>query len=152
MYLQRKEERKATREQPTLREMALGEVIFGQNPVKEAMLQNKRDEFYRLWIQEGDGGSYSSDEKMMPSERVGMYNFVRYETRFKHADGIQISHQGVALDCTPLKWIALRVCWRKMAAGTTRRREGIANILSWLALDEIIDPQISAPFSERRTF
>jgi hypothetical protein len=25
--------------------MALGEVIFGQNPVKEALLQNKRDEF-----------------------------------------------------------------------------------------------------------
>ena len=141
-YLQRKEERKATREQPTLREMALGEVIFGQNPVKEALLQNKRDEFYRLWIQEGDGGSYSSDEKMIArAKELGCT--ISYAT--KHDLNMLTEsrpHQGVALDCTPLEMENIESLLEengsgKNAAETERNREHSL----WLALDEIIDPQ-----------
>ena len=141
-YLQRKEERKATREQPTLRELALGEVIFGQNPVKEALLQNKRDEFYRLWIQEGDGGSYSSDEKMIArAKELGCT--ISYAT--KHDLNMLTEsrpHQGVALDCTPLEMENIESLLEenrggKSAAETERNREHSL----WLALDEIIDPQ-----------
>jgi 21S rRNA (GM2251-2'-O)-methyltransferase len=141
-YLQRKEERKATREQPTLREMALGEVIFGQNPVKEALLQNKRDEFYRLWIQEGDGGSYSSDEKMIArAKELGCT--ISYAS--KHDLNMLTEsrpHQGVALDCTPLEMDSIESLLEensggKNAAEIQRNRQHPL----WLALDEIIDPQ-----------
>ena len=122
--------------------MALGEVIFGQNPVKEALLQNKRDEFYRLWIQEGDGGSYSSDEKMIArAKELGCT--ISYAT--KHDLNMLTEsrpHQGVALDCTPLEMENIESLLEengsgKNAAETERNREHSL----WLALDEIIDPQ-----------
>ena len=71
--------------------------------MKEALLQNKRDEFYRLWIQEGDGGSYSSDEKMIArAKELGCT--ISYAS--KHDLNMLTEsrpHQGVALDCTPLE-------------------------------------------------
>ena len=141
VYLQRKEERKATREQPTLREMALGEVIFGQNPVKEAMLQNKRDEFYRLWIQEGDGGSYSSDEKMIArAKELGCT--ISYAT--KHDLNMLTEsrpHQGVALDCTPLEMDSIESLLEENGSGDDAETRRDRQHPLWLALDEIIDPQ-----------
>ena len=141
VYLQRKEERKATREQPTLREMALGEVIFGQNPVKEAMLQNKRDEFYRLWIQEGDGGSYSSDEKMIArAKELGCT--ISYAT--KHDLNMLTEsrpHQGVALDCTPLEMDSIESLLEENGSGDDAETRRDHQHPLWLALDEIIDPQ-----------
>ena len=141
VYLQRKEERKATREQPTLREMALGEVIFGQNPVKEAMLQNKRDEFYRLWIQEGDGGSYSSDEKMIArAKELGCT--ISYAT--KHDLNMLTEsrpHQGVALDCTPLEMDSIESLLEENGSGDDAETRRDRQNPLWLALDEIIDPQ-----------
>ena len=140
-YLQRKEERKATREQPTLREMALGEVIFGQNPVKEALLQNKRDEFYRLWIQEGDGGSYSSDEKMIArAKELGCT--ISYAT--KHDLNMLTEsrpHQGVALDCTPLEMDSIESLLEENGSGDDAETRRDRQHPLWLALDEIIDPQ-----------
>ena len=141
VYLQRKEERKATREQPTLREMALGEVIFGQNPVKEAMLQNKRDEFYRLWIQEGDGGSYSSDEKMIArAKELGCT--ISYAT--KHDLNMLTEsrpHQGVALDCAPLEMDSIESLLEENGSGDDAETRRDRQHPLWLALDEIIDPQ-----------
>ena len=141
VYLQRKEERKASREQPTLREMALGEVIFGQNPVKEAMLQNKRDEFYRLWIQEGDGGSYSSDEKMIArAKELGCT--ISYAT--KHDLNMLTEsrpHQGVALDCTPLEMDSIESLLEENGSGDDAETRRDRQHPLWLALDEIIDPQ-----------
>ncbi len=141
VYLQRKEERKATREQPALREMALGEVIFGQNPVKEAMLQNKRDEFYRLWIQEGDGGSYSSDEKMIArAKELGCT--ISYAT--KHDLNMLTEsrpHQGVALDCTPLEMDSIESLLEENGSGDDAETRRDRQHPLWLALDEIIDPQ-----------
>ena len=117
--------------------MALGEVIFGQNPVKEALLKNKRDEFYRLWIQEGDGGSYSSDEKMIArAKELGCT--ISYAT--KHDLNMLTEsrpHQVVALDCTPLEMENIESLLEengsgKNAAETERNREHSL----WLALDE----------------
>ena len=142
IYMQRKDERRQQREEPTLREMALGEVIFGQNPVKEALLQNKRDEFYRLWIQEGEGGSSSSDEKIIArAKELGCT--ISYTS--KHDLNMLTDsrpHQGVALDCAPLEMEEIEGLEEFMKNNSkTNSQHRLHHHPLWLALDEIVDPQ-----------
>jgi 21S rRNA (GM2251-2'-O)-methyltransferase len=124
---------------PTITEKLVGELVYGTNPVREALRQNRRA-LYALYVQ-SDGGSASggadgagvrADAEIL---RLAEEKRVRVERASKHDLNMACDnkpHQGVLLDAEALEIPTLEDLPRWDGAGVPP---------VWLALDEIVDPQ-----------
>ena len=119
---------------PTIAEGLVGEIVYGTNPVREALRQNRRA-LYALYVQ-GDGGS-GGDGVRADAEilRLAEEKSVRVERASKHDLNMACDnkpHQGVLLDAEALEIPTLE---------DLPRWDGTGVPPVWLALDEIVEPQ-----------
>lgn len=125
---------------PTISEKLVGEIVYGTNPVREALRQNRRA-LYALYVQSDGGGSASggadgagvrADAEIL---RLAEEKRVRVERASKHDLNMACDnkpHQGVLLDAEALEIPTLE---------DLPRWDGTGVPPVWLALDEIVDPQ-----------
>lgn len=133
-------DRKAARREsgapPTITEKLVGEIVYGTNPVREALRQNRRA-LYALYVQ-SDGGSGGADGGVRADAeilRLAEEKRVRVERASKHDLNMACDnkpHQGVLLDAEALEIPTLE---------DLPRWDGTGVPPVWLALDEIVDPQ-----------
>lgn len=122
---------------PTISEKLVGEIVYGTNPVREALRQNRRA-LYALYVQ-SDGGSAGADGGGVRADaeilRLAEEKRVRVERASKHDLNMACDnkpHQGVLLDAEALEIPTLE---------DLPRWDGTGVPPVWLALDEIVDPQ-----------
>lgn len=122
---------------PTITEKLVGEIVYGTNPVREALRQNRRA-LYALYVQ-SDGGSGGADGASVRADaeilRLAEEKRVRVERASKHDLNMASDnkpHQGVLLDAEALEIPTLE---------DLPRWDGTSVPPVWLALDEIVDPQ-----------
>ena len=123
---------------PTIAEQLAGEIVYGTNPVLEALRQNRRA-LFALYVQTGEGGAATRDGKGGSADseilRLAEARNVTVRRASKHDLNMACDnkpHQGVALDAEALEIPQLEdlPTW-----------DGRGEPPVWLALDEIVDPQ-----------
>lgn len=129
----RKAGRRERGEEPTIAESLIGEIVYGTNPVLEALRQNRRA-LFALYVQEGADGSGKTrgDSEIV---RLAEERNVTVKSASKHDLNMACDnkpHQGVVLDAEALEIPILEdlPSW-----------DGVGRAPVWLALDEIVDPQ-----------
>ena len=129
----RKVGRRERGEGPTIAESVIGEIVYGTNPVLEALRQNRRA-LFALYVQEGADGSGKTrgDSEIV---RLAEERNVTVKSASKHDLNMACDnkpHQGVVLDAEALEIPILEdlPSW-----------DGVGRAPVWLALDEIVDPQ-----------
>ena len=142
VWQERHDEKKRAREESgslTLAESLIGEAVYGANPVRAALMADRRT-VHRVFVQEGCD-FFAKDAFLR--ERVTNELRVPIETVTKHDLNMLLQssvgsgvgnrpHNGVSLDASPLAPtpIDLLPKW-----------DGVGAPPVWLALDEVVDPQ-----------
>lgn len=129
-------DRKAVRRErgdgPTIAEGLVGEIVYGTNPVLEALRQNRRT-LFALYVQQGEGGAGAKEDSEIL--RLARERKVEVKSASKHDLNMACDnkpHQGVLLDAEALEIPELDdlPAW-----------DGVGKPPVWLALDEVVDPQ-----------
>ena len=122
---------------PTIAEGLVGEIVYGTNPVLEALRQNRRA-LFALYVQTGEGGAANGGKGAgAESEilRLAEARAVTVKRASKHDLNMACDnkpHQGVLLDAEALEIPTLE---------DLPKWDGRGEPPVWLALDEIVDPQ-----------
>jgi len=122
---------------PTIAEGLVGEIVYGTNPVLEALRRNRRA-LFALYVQTGEGGAANGGKGAgAESEilRLAEARAVTVKRASKHDLNMACDnkpHQGVLLDAEALEIPTLE---------DLPKWDGRGEPPVWLALDEIVDPQ-----------
>ncbi|OUS45029.1 Alpha/beta knot methyltransferase [Ostreococcus tauri] len=116
---------------PTIAEGLIGEMVYGTNPVLEALRQNRRT-LFALYVQTGEGGGGHGTSEIL---RLAKELKVEVKSASKHDLNMACDnkpHQGVLLDAEALEIPTVE---------ELPRWNGVGSPPVWLALDEVVDPQ-----------
>ena len=145
MWQERHDAKKRAREETgvlTLAESLIGEAVYGANPVRAALLADRRA-VHRVFAQEGCDlflrdarlRTRVTDELRLEIEIVSKHD-LNMLTAVRGVGGATVGgvkpHNGVAIDASPLAPIPIEALptW-----------DGVGSPPVWLALDEVVDPQ-----------
>ena len=145
VWQERHDAKKRAREETgvlTLAESLIGEAVYGANPVRAALLADRRA-VHRVFAQEGCDlflrdarlRTRVTDELRLEIEIVSKHD-LNMLTAVRGVGGATVGgvkpHNGVAIDASPLAPIPIEALptW-----------DGVGSPPVWLALDEVVDPQ-----------